>query len=94
MPKLDKQGRLKIPFDFRTRLISQNNKNIAICYDISRIILLNSNQTNNAKIIAFRKIDEKGRISLPKEAFSIMNATKNSTFIVYSQNLNIYIEAL
>ncbi len=88
MPKLDKQGRLTIPFDFR----SSFNGKIAFCYENNRILLLNSNLSDNEKVFAFRIVDRKGRFSLPKEALSILDASEKDLFLIYIQNGKVYIE--
>lgn len=94
MPKLDKQGRLTIPIELRNETSIPYNNNIAICYECGKIILLNCYQATDAKIIAFRKLDQKGRFFFPKEALSILDATKDSLFLVYLHHNKICIEAL
>ncbi len=89
MPKLDGQRRLTIPIDFRDSFF--DNK-IALCYDNNRILLLNPSLSDEAKVFAFRKLDDKGRFFLPKEVLNILDASKKDLFLIYLQNGKVYME--
>ncbi len=90
MPKLDGQGRLSIPIDFRYRYFS--NDKIALCYENNRILLLTAMFSDAEKVFAFRKLDDKGRFFLPREALNFLNASEHDLFLIYLQNDKVYLE--
>lgn len=93
MPKLDKQGRITIPFNLREELKWNLPQSIAICYDFSSkaIVICEKEKSSDRCIIDFRELDSKGRFSFPKEALILLNAKLDDQIVFYIRNSNIFV---
>lgn len=89
MPKLDSQGRIRIPLEFRDVIVPDCK--IAICLEQNYLLVLSSSNISDEKVLFIRNIDNKGRVFIPKEALKIIDASKDTFFIVYRCKNKIYI---
>jgi len=96
MPKLDGQGRLKIPSELRQEVQWTFPKEIALCYNFqnSTITICDKSDIVDKCVIAFRKLDQKGRFFLPKECLSLLGLNKDALFIVFLQNNEFCIKGM
>ena len=93
MPKISSAQRLTIPIVLRQKLSKPLGEEIAFCCDFNRVLILNSEDLNsNKKIIAFRRLDQKGRFKIPKEVLDFLNATQDNMFTIYLCDGNLYLE--
>ena len=88
MPKLDKQGRLTIPTELRRDLNWILPKEIALCYNFQNntITICDKIDIVDKCVVAFRKLDNKGRFFLPNEVLSLLGLDKDALFIIFLQN--------
>lgn len=96
MPKLDKQGRITIPLELRQEIGLSSLDEIAICYDFSNDIITICNKQNIADncVIAFRKLDKKGRFVLPNDVLNLLGISKNDLIIIFLQNDKLCIKGM
>ena len=91
MPKLDKQKRLLIPLYFREEVNLSHD--LALCYDFEEkaILICNKEDIFNKYVITFRTLDAKGRIIIPLEVLTLLDATTDDKLILYLRNNNVFI---
>ncbi len=84
MSRLDNHNRLSIPPEFRHTILISDHYEMAFCYGGSnKIFLINcKNVTPLDKVIAIRKLDQRGRITMPKTALEILNSNRESFLII------------
>ena len=94
MPKLDVQGRIIIPAEFRDELSWKLPKKVALCYDFHKDLIYIHEKENctNEFVVCFRTIDSKGRISFPEECIRLLKASNDDFFVLFLQNNQILIK--
>lgn len=83
MPYLDKQSRIGIPVSLHRESDLMLSADIAICYNDSTKSLDICNKLNckGKRVIAYRRLDEKGRFNIPLDAILLLGATTKDLLI-------------
>lgn len=90
--RIDSLGRIQIPKELIEFAEIDINEKIAICKfekEENAIMLKNLNDTQNCEIIAFAKIDYKGRMVIP---YRIRKDIKNNIYEVYVVNKTLVLQ--
>lgn len=94
LKKLDSSGRLYIPNELRTQVEININEKIAICTheESGGIMIKPLNKIENCKVIAIGKMNNKGKIVIPK--ILLPEGRNEAFFDVYLFNGDLVIEQI
>lgn len=96
MPKLDSQGRIIIPSELRQEIGWNCPKEVALCYNFQNntITICDKADIVDKSVVAFRKLDAKGRFFLPNEFLTLLGIDKDALFIIFLQNNEFCIKGM